>query len=106
MFSFLGFRSRELRYAVRSPKWQVVRKQHIERYPNCAACGKNRKVEVHHIKPVHKYPDLELELDNLITLCDDPCHFVFGHLLDYKSWNSEVIRDCEVYYNKIINRPK
>ena len=28
---------------------------------------------VHHIKPLEDYPELALELDNLISLCND-CH--------------------------------
>jgi len=106
MFNFLGLKNRELRYAVRSPKWASVRKQHLSLYPNCAACGKGKKVEVHHIKPVHLHPEMELDLENLISLCDDPCHLVFGHFFDYKSWNINVREDCEVYYNKLLKRPK
>lgn len=94
-----------LRFAYRSPKWSSVRKQHLNNQPNCMACGKNKKVEVHHIEPVHLNPDRELDPSNLITLCDDPCHFVFGHLLDYKSWNKDVINDCKVYLNKVKNKP-
>lgn len=94
-----------LRYATRSPKWQTVRKQHLKNNPNCIACGKSKKVEVHHIEPVHISPDRELDPSNLVTLCADPCHIVFGHLLDFKSWNINVLKDCEVYYNKVIKKP-
>ena len=101
MFGFL----KKIRYAVRSPKWPSVRKEHLKENPNCAACGRNKKVEVHHIEPVHLNPDRELDPTNLITLCDDPCHIVFGHFLDYKSWNKNVVNDCEVYYKGFLNRP-
>lgn len=53
---------------------------------------------------MHVNPDKELDPDNLITLCDNPCHFVFGHLLNYKSWNRDVVNDCRVYLGKIRNR--
>lgn len=106
MFNFLGFGDKRLRYAIRSPKWPTVRKQHLAIYPNCAACGRNKKVEVHHIKPVHLHPELELDPDNLLSLCDDPCHLIFGHFFDYKSWNINVREDCEVYYNRLLKRPK
>lgn len=99
-----GFR-KYIRYAYRSPKWSSIRKQHLDNQPVCAACGRNKKLEVHHIEPVHINPDRELDPTNLITLCDNPCHFVFGHLLDYKSWNKEIINDCAVYLNKVKNRP-
>ncbi len=99
-----GFR-RKIRHAYRSPKWQQVRKQHLENNNTCAACGRNKKLEVHHIEPVHLNPDSELDPSNLITLCDDPCHIVFGHLMNYKSWNKYVINDCEVYLDRVKNKP-
>lgn len=101
MFGFKKF----LRYAQRSPGWSKLRQQHIEQYPACAACGRSNKLEVHHIVPVHCDPSKELDLDNLITLCDNPCHLVFGHFMDYKSWNINVVSDCNRYLNKIKYRP-
>lgn len=32
-----------------------------------------RATMVHHIEPLEKRPDLALDLDNLVSLCDD-CH--------------------------------
>jgi 5-methylcytosine-specific restriction protein A len=101
LFNFRKF----LRFAYRSPKWSKVRKEHLNSQPNCAACDRNKKVEVHHIEPVHCNPERELDPSNLITLCDDPCHLLFGHLMDYKSWNKDVKEDCEVYLNKVQNKP-
>jgi hypothetical protein len=68
------------------------------------ACGSCKKIEVHHIEPFHSNPSRELDLTNLITLCVN-CHFVFGHLMDYSSWNVDVINDSSVYLNKVNNRP-
>lgn len=101
MFSFRKF----LRFAYRSPKWSSVRKEHLKDNNFCAACGRAKKLEVHHIEPVHLNPDRELDPSNLITLCDDPCHFIFGHLMDYKSWNKDVVNDCKVYLNKVKYKP-
>jgi 5-methylcytosine-specific restriction endonuclease McrA len=101
MFGFKKY----LRYAYRSPKWSSVRKEHLKHNNVCAACGRDKKLEVHHIEPVHLNPDRELDPTNLITLCDNPCHFVFGHLMNYKSWNKDVVNDCEVYLNKVKNKP-
>ena len=101
MFSFL----KKLRYAVRSPKWSNVRKDHLKQYPQCMACGRDSKLEVHHIKPVHLFPELELDPSNLVTLCADPCHITFGHLMNFKSYNKTVEEDCAVYLNKVKNRP-
>lgn len=93
-------------FSSRSSSWPKLRKQHLTKFPKCAACGRLSKVEVHHIVPVHVDPDKELDPDNLITLCDNPCHIVFGHLLDYKSWNINVIEDCKDYHKKIVNKPR
>ncbi len=103
MFNFLT--NKLVRYAKRSPKWSTVRKQHLVANPFCAACGTNKDLEVHHIIPVHIDLDKELDISNLITLCSKQCHLLFGHLMNYKSWNKDVIKDCEVYYNKVKNRP-
>jgi 5-methylcytosine-specific restriction protein A len=100
-----GIKSRFLRFATRSPKWSSVRKQHLKDNPCCAACGRCDKLEVHHIEPVHVNPNRELDPSNLITLCDSPCHMVFGHLMNYKSWNSNVASDCQEYLLKIKDRP-
>lgn len=103
MFSIFGFNY--FRYASRSSGWSKVRKEHLKKEPCCAACGKTSKLEVHHIKPVHQFPELELEPSNLITLCADPCHLIFGHLKYWKSWNVDVVADCNEYYEKLKNRP-
>ena len=102
-FNIFNFIS--LAYARISYQWSKVRKKHLQKQPICAACGNDKKLEVHHIKPVHKYPELELEPENLITLCADPCHLIFGHLKHWKSWNENVVTDCEEYLQKIKERP-
>ena len=89
----------------RSPKWKSVRSEHIKSNGTCAACGKKTDLEVHHIEPVHLKPDRELDPTNLITLCDSYCHLAIGHLMDYRSWNTNVIDDAKVYLDKIKNRP-
>ena len=97
--------SKKVRYAVRSPGWSKLREEHIKKQPHCQACGSKKRPEVHHIVPVHLDPSQELNPDNLITLCDKYCHFIFGHLMNYKSWNVNVIEDSKVYYNKVKRKP-
>lgn len=97
--------SKKLRYAVRSPKWPELRKEHLKNNPSCAGCGRKDGLEVHHIEPVHLNPDRELDPENLITLCDKYCHFAIGHLMDYKSWNKDVYFDSQVYFSKVKKRP-
>ena len=89
----------------RSPKWRDVRNLHIKNNPTCAACGRKDGLEVHHIIPYNVSPERELDPSNLITLCSKSCHFLFGHLCDWKSWNAEVVEDCDKHLKKIINRP-
>lgn len=63
---------------------------------------------MHHILPYHLYPDLELDLDNLITLCEKPghdCHFTFGHLHDWYSFNRLVRADAARYLDRQNARP-
>jgi hypothetical protein len=82
----------------RSPEWSKVRKEHIKNNPACAACGSILKCEVHHIKPFHDNPELELDPNNLITLCEArkwlTCHLFTGHLGSYKNDNPDVRKDA------------
>lgn len=101
----MWFKSKEIRYAVRSPQWSSIRKQYLIQHPCCEACGSCIKPEVHHIVPVHIDPTKELDINNLITLCDKYCHFVFGHFMNWKSWNDNIIDDAQAYLSNINNRP-
>ena len=89
----------------RSSSWAKVRKAFIELNPECAVCGTKKNLEVHHIIPYQIDKSKELEYSNLITLCGNRCHFLFGHLCDWKSWNVYVVDDCREFSSKIKNRP-
>jgi len=67
----------------RNKEWFYVRKKFLKYNDECEACGTKRKLEVHHVIPVKKRKDLELEETILITLCKY-CHLIFGH---FKNWN-------------------
>jgi len=54
---------------LRSPKWHKVEKEHLAKEPACQWCGATVKVQVHHVKPFHLHPELELDPSNFITLC-------------------------------------
>lgn len=94
--------------ARRSSQWPKVRLEHLKHNPTCAVCNSD-SVEVHHIKPFHNNPELELESSNLITLCDGILtkkhHLDFGHLGNFKSWNETVEEDAMHWKQKIANRP-
>jgi len=88
----------------RSSEWSRVQKEHLQREPACAACGyKGRKVQVHHIKPFHLHPQLELDPRNLITLCaarGREHHLLIGHLDEWASYNENVRADVKRFYHK------
>jgi len=88
----------------RSPQWQRVRREHLLREPACVACGhKGRGLQVHHIKPFHLHPQLELDPRNLITLCEvrgRDHHLLLGHLNAWESYNERVRDDAKRFYRR------
>ena len=95
----------------RSSKWPTVRKHHLIANPTCAVCGGSEMLEVHHKLPFHLDASLELNLSNLITLCESKkngvtCHLFVGHLGSYKSFNKNVEEDAKLLNDRLNNRPK
>jgi len=89
---------------------EEMTKDFLERHPTCALCEGNKTLEIHHKKPFHLHPELELDPNNLITLCESGkngivCHRAFGHLGSYQSINNSVIVDAAWWKDKIVNRP-
>ena len=81
----------------RSPKWDGVRSAYLMAHPLCAVCCGKEKLQVHHKQPFHFNPTLELDLTNLITLCEAPghnCHLVIGHAGNFKGYNPDVTSDA------------
>jgi len=91
----------------RHPRWPSLRATHLKTHLACAACGGKKKLEVHHVQPFHLKPLLELDPGNLITLCDKRgCHFAFGHLYDWKSWNVGVVKAAAGWLALVRTRPR
>lgn len=90
--------------ANRSPEWNKLRDRVVKEAGECQACNSKRFLEAHHMTPVHVWPEGELMEANLIVLCRD-CHFTFGHLKDWSSWNVYVEKDCAEYRKRIEARP-
>ncbi len=95
----------------RSSKWPSIRQAHLKENPSCAVCGGKSDVEVHHIRPFHLAPELELESSNLISLCEAKkygvnCHLFFGHLGNYKSENLHLLDDVMVWQERFEERKK
>lgn len=94
----------------RSSKWRKIRATHLEKNPLCAICGLKKKVEVHHVIPFNIAPDLELNPENLITLCENrkwgiTCHLLVGHLGNYKDFNSSVQADATYWKIRLRKHP-
>lgn len=83
--------------AARSPKWGQVRAAYLRDHPTCELCGGTAKLECHHIKPFHLHPELELDPQNLITLCESGagglnCHLAYGHLGNFQKYFNPSVR--------------
>lgn len=93
-------RHRELKETPRSPHWPAVRETHLRAQPRCAVCGGDKHLQVHHIQPFHLHPELELDLTNLLTLCEPSdvlgcnCHLVFGHFGDWQTFDPDVVANA------------
>jgi hypothetical protein len=88
----------------RHPKWKLLRDGFITG-KKCAACGGKEHLQAHHKKPFHLFPELELEEKNLIVLCEHPsknCHFVFGHLMNWSTYNHDI--DNTISYFQILKK--
>lgn len=53
------------------PEWQTLRKEIFRTYPNqCFKCDSVEKLQVDHVKPRSKYPELTYDFSNLQILCE------------------------------------
>jgi len=83
----------------RSPRWSKVRDAYLHSHPVCEACGSSEKMQVHHVKPFHLQPELELEVSNLISLCmgENECHLYLGHGDSFSCYNPNVRNDARKF---------
>lgn len=95
----IGFRTDRILNALKHPvtEYQVTKmKRRVrKKHPECAVCGIKpsffgRNNDVHHVLPVHAYPQFATTDDNGITLCRLH-HFIVGHLGSWKRWNSNLV---------------
>ena len=93
---------------LRAFDWPEIREAHIKKHPRCAFCGSTKYLDVHHIKPVSTHPELELDLENLVTLCSYStrfkglnCHLAIGHAFFWQRINPNVLRDI-AYLRKLL----
>ena len=95
----------------RSEKWPEVERTFRESHSTCAACD-STVVQVHHVLPFHfaillGRPDLELDPNNLITLCEkekgeeaQDHHLLLGHLDDFQSYNKDVRASAVIFHEQ------
>lgn len=92
----------------RSSEWENVRNVFIKEHPVCGLCGTGKDLQVHHIRPFHLYPELELDPGNLIVLCVSKywgfsCHLIAGHGCNFNNENPWILEDIEKL--KIVGDP-
>jgi len=90
----------------RNPKWKKLRDAHLKKEYWCKYCGNLSNLEVHHVKPFHLYPQLELDPSNLITLCEsftcskgtlsNQCHLIQGHLGKWININPNIRKIAKI----------
>ena len=83
--------------STRSPRWRATKNRYLLEHPYCAGCGGQKHLQVHHIRPYHLHPELELEPSNLVTACMDrsECHLLICHGDNFKAFNPNVVNDLE-----------
>jgi hypothetical protein len=89
--------------ARRSSQWPAFLKAFLKEHPACKGCRTSHKVTAHHIIPFYLRPDLELDKNNLVTVCRY-CHFTFGHLNDWCSHNPTVLEDLSDHMARVLRR--
>lgn len=95
--------SLELAIESRNPQWGSVRDVFIANHPDCCYCGRPAE-EAHHVWPVHLRPEWELDTANLRAVCRE-CHFIHGHLQNWKAFNPLIDSDCERHKVEIKHKP-
>jgi len=82
-------------------QWQMTKakRTYVKEYNECAICNYKKKLEVHHVIPVHVDPLLSCEQDNFITLCRD-CHFTFGHFHNFRKYWNPSIKEFAKFTNR------
>jgi len=90
MFEFVRFVIRNPSYVTQNVRgaWATRKAMNAFRAlpenQECAWCGRNKTLEVHHIAPVSVAPNKAADHNNMIMLCRKPaCHQIIGHDGDF-----------------------
>ena len=100
--------------AGRSPRWPKVQREALLRDGfRCQYCKRPRssvKLIGHHIQGYGPHPELELVLDNVITLCQPlggGCHLKQGHRnkatgrCAWNAYNADIVADCRARQGEV-----
>jgi len=89
-----GFTTPENKRLVASPEYRKWQKSVFNRDNHtCRLCEKtNCPIAAHHIYMKAKYPDMVLDIDNGITLCDQCHHKTIGHEDEYIDWCITILK--------------
>lgn len=83
--------------------WRSLEKATVAKHPYCAFCGARRRLQVHHIKPVHIDISSNADPRNLIVLCAWD-HLQEGHLGDFRRlFDLEISLRAEANLNAVID---
>lgn len=77
-----------LSLAGRAPTWTALRRKYLAANPVCIITGSKVDLDVHHVRPVSLFPELELVWDNLATVRRD-VHLLVGHCGNWSLWNED-----------------
>ena len=72
----------------RSYKKAVKRRNHNK----CVKCDSFRDLQLHHIKNYAEFPELRLDLNNSVPLCES-CHTTFHYLYGYNGNGRRQLRE-------------
>lgn len=104
MFEFARFAVRNPSYVTKNARrtWSVRKSMKefraMPKNQYCWWCGRNKKLEVHHIAPVSVAPEFAGDKTNMIMLCRKPaCHQIIGHDGDFGGrYVENVIEVCRL----------
>ncbi len=86
MKTFFGFAWRNPSHVTKNARksWatQKAMKEFRKHHDSCAACGRTKKLQVHHIFPVSVSPERADDPNNMLTMCAK-CHLRLGHSGDF-----------------------
>jgi 5-methylcytosine-specific restriction enzyme A len=93
----------------RDPRWAKESREWLAEHAECELCGHDaiEDLEVHHERPYHLFPELEMDRQYWHALCRRPhdCHRLWGHLSDFSLYNP-ILRESIVIVKLFVRMAK